>query len=90
MSPGSMVDSPKRERAGKGTAAAGRSTEPVAESEAWKAPSRRGKKALVCYVDPMVSREVKVLAATQGRSNQALLVEAINDLLAKHGKPPVA
>lgn len=91
MSRESMAAALKRERAAKGTVAARRSAEPAAtEDEASKPPSRRGKKAVVCYVDPAVSQELKVLGAVEGRSNQALLVEAINDLLAKYGKLPLA
>lgn len=90
MSKESMAEALKKERAAKAAGAARPTAEPAPEGEATKAPSRRGKKAVVCYVDPVVSQELKVLAAVRGSSNQALLVEAINDLLAKHGKLPVA
>lgn len=34
--------------------------------------------------------QLKVLAAESGIPSHALLIEAINDLFQKHGKPPIA
>ena len=53
-------------------------------------PSRQGKKGIVAYVDPLVIRELKILSADKSRSMQDLFIEAINDLLLKHGKKPIA
>ena len=53
-------------------------------------PSRRGKKGIVAYVDPLVIRELKILSADKDRPMQDLFIEAINDLLVKHGKKPIA
>lgn len=52
--------------------------------------SRGGKKTTIAYIDPAGARELKLLAIDAGRSQQDLLVEAINDLLVKHGKRPLA
>lgn len=53
--------------------------------------SRRGKKAIVAYCDPAVSAELKRLLLDEGRrSLQELVVEAINDLFKKYGRPPIA
>jgi len=84
-----MAEALKRERAAQGSGAAAEAATGGEESSATP-PSRRGKKAVVCYVDPAVSRELKVLGAEGQRSVQALLVEAVNDLLEKYGKLPLA
>ncbi len=55
-----------------------------------KTPSRAGKKTAIVYIDPAGARELKLLALDTSRSQQDLLVEAINDLLIKHGKKPLA
>lgn len=54
------------------------------------APSRQGKRGIVAYVDPLAIRELKILSADIDRSMQDLFIEAINDLLIKHGKKPIA
>ena len=57
-----------------------------AEGQAKK--PREGKKLVGGYFSPELSRGVNVLAAEQGMSLQALLGEAIDDLMRKHGKHP--
>lgn len=37
-----------------------------------------------------VHRQLRVLAAQQGRTQQDLIAEALNDLFAKHKFPPIA
>lgn len=49
---------------------------------------REGKKLVGGYFSQELSRGVNVLAAEQGTSVQALLGEAIDDLMRKHGKHP--
>ena len=90
MSERSMAAALKRERAERGSGPASPDTAPSAGDASATPPSRRGKKAVVCYVDPTVSKELKVLGAEAERPVQALLVEAINDLLEKYGKLPLA
>jgi hypothetical protein len=58
--------------------------------ESAKPTSRDGKKTTIAYIDPAGARELKILAVDTGRSQQDLLVEAINDLLVKHGRKPLA
>ncbi|MCY4230068.1 MAG: hypothetical protein OXF26_04130 [Alphaproteobacteria bacterium] len=41
------------------------------------------------YFDPVVKRQLRVLAAERDTTIQTLLGEALNDLFAKHGKPEV-
>lgn len=53
-------------------------------------PSRRGKKPVTGFFDPSVSRHLKQLALEKNTTLQQLLGEAINDLLSKYGRPPVA
>lgn len=53
-------------------------------------PSRQGKKAITGHFDPAVSRLLRTVALEEETSVQELLREAINDLLAKRGRPPVA
>lgn len=53
-------------------------------------PSRQGKKALTGFFDPGVVKEIKQLALNNDCTIQALLAEALNDLLVKHGRNPIA
>ena len=55
-----------------------------------RAPSRVGKKTVAAHFDPAVSKQLKQLGLERDTSTQALLREAINDLFAKYGKPPIA
>jgi hypothetical protein len=61
--------------------------EPVAPSPR-KAPAREGKKAVVGYFSPAVSRALGRLAVDEDTSIQALLGEAIDDLMRKRGGHP--
>ncbi len=54
------------------------------------APSRVGKKALIGYFDPGVSRQLKQMALDGDRTIQDLLTEALNDFFEKHQKPTIA
>jgi hypothetical protein len=49
---------------------------------------REGKKAVVGYFSPAVSRALHQLALDSEASIQALLGEAIDDLMRKHGRHP--
>lgn len=55
-----------------------------------QAPSRIGTRMLAFHVPDPVSRQFKVLAAEQGRSVQAMLQEAVNDLFRKYDKETIA
>jgi hypothetical protein len=55
-----------------------------------RVPSRIGKKTVAAHFDPAVSKQLKHLGLERDSSTQALLREAINDLFAKYGKPPIA
>jgi len=50
--------------------------------------SRTGKKAVAGYFSPELSRALNILRIEQDKSLQALLGEAIDDLMRKYGKHP--
>lgn len=63
---------------------------PVVQGRTALPPSRQGKKALTGYFDPDVLRQLKVMAAADDTTIQALMSEALNDLFKKYGKPHIA
>jgi Antitoxin-like ribbon-helix-helix len=80
-------------RSGEGApVAAAASAAPSAEAPRFVArtPSRVGKKTVAAHFDPAVSRQLKQIGIERDRSTQDLLREAINDLFAKYGRPPIA
>ena len=70
--------------------AAHRDAEPQEVGRSQLPPSRRGKKALTGYFEPEVMKQLKVMAAAEETTIQALLTEALNDLFKKYGKPHIA
>ena len=52
-------------------------------------PGREGKSNVTGYFDPVVKRQLRLLAAERDTTIQALLGEALNDLFTKHGKPEI-
>jgi hypothetical protein len=52
-------------------------------------PSRAHRKAMTCWVDEAALKQLKHLAAELGMSQQALIAEGINHVLAKYGKATV-
>ena len=52
-------------------------------------PSRQGRKQIAGFFSPDMSFAMHMLARRQGRSLQALMAEAFNDVLRKHGESPV-
>lgn len=55
-----------------------------------QAPSRAGKKALIGYFDPGVSKQLKQMALDRDGTVQDLLTEALNEFFQKHKKPTIA
>jgi hypothetical protein len=53
-------------------------------------PSRRAKKTLMSWHDPMVVKQMKLIAFEQDKTQQALIQEALNLLFAKYGKDQIA
>ncbi len=73
------------------TAAAAVAEPPPRKTKAAQAPSRAGKKALIGYFDPEVSKQLKQMMLDHDRDSiQALLREALNDLFQKYKKPTIA
>lgn len=77
-----------------------RSHAPAPEAEAEAAPaappaqakgpaSRQGRKQIAGFFTPDMSLAMHMLARRQGRSLQALMAEAFDDVLRKHGETPV-
>lgn len=55
-----------------------------------QAPSRAGKKALIGYFEPGVSKQLKQIGLDRDTTVQDLLGEALNDLFQKYKKPTIA
>jgi hypothetical protein len=54
-----------------------------------RAVSREGRKQIAGFFTPEMSFAMHMLARRQGRSLQALMAEAFNDVLRKHGESPI-
>jgi hypothetical protein len=64
-------------------------SEPAAVAAALgRTPARVGKKAVGGYFSPQLSQALNMLALEQNASLQAVLGEAIDDLMRKYGKHP--
>lgn len=55
-----------------------------------RSPAREGQTLVGGFFSPSVHRQLKILAAEQGKSQQALLGEALNMLFVKYAKPEIA
>ena len=49
-----------------------------------------GKKKITAAVGPNIHLQFRQLGLEAGKTNETLLIEAINDLFIKYGKPPIA
>jgi hypothetical protein len=56
----------------------------------YRAATRVGKKKVTAPLNPESHKLLRQLALDNGTTVEALLLEAIRDLFAKHGKPPIA
>ena len=63
---------------------------PEPEGRGFYAATRAGKKKLTTAVDPAAHLQFRQLALELDKKGEALLIEAINDLFSKYGKPPIA
>ena len=59
-------------------------------AEGFYAATRAGKKKVTATLDPAMHKQLKGLAVERDTTTEALLVEAITDLFAKHGKQSIA
>ena len=55
-----------------------------------KTPKKTERRLIGGHFAPEVQQQVRVIAATQGITIQALLTEALNDLFEKQGYPRIA
>lgn len=53
-------------------------------------PKKTGKRLIGGHFAPAVQQQVRVIAAEQDKTIQALLTEALNDLFEKQGYPRIA
>jgi tRNA G26 N,N-dimethylase Trm1 len=51
---------------------------------------RKQQTGIICYQLPEVAQMLRVLAAEQNKTQQALLAEGLNAVFTKYGKPPLA
>lgn len=74
-------------------AAVAKMQEPAALSAPAPAKARAaagGAKQILTRISPEAHRQLKYLAFDEGTEIQALMVEALNDLFIKRGKPQIA
>jgi hypothetical protein len=71
-------------------AAAQAAPETAAPRTVTKGKGRQGRQFIAAHVVPEAAKQFKLLAVQQGRTTQALLVEAINDLFVKYGLSRIA
>lgn len=64
--------------------------EPLTPANRQQSPSRVGKKSVTVYYGKEAHLQLKILAAEQDTTIQALHKDALNALFVKHGKPPIA
>lgn len=50
-----------------------------------RTPARQGKKAIAFWVDPIAAKQLRTLALREDRTVQDFMLEALDDLFAKHG-----
>lgn len=55
-----------------------------------KAPSREGMRAVTCYVREEAHKQLRLMCIEKNAKIQEIMVEALNDVFQKYGKPPVA
>jgi hypothetical protein len=53
-------------------------------------PSRVGLVQIATWQTPAAAKQLRILAAEEGTTQQALIAEALNLLFAKRGKPQIA
>ncbi|MBF0562023.1 MAG: hypothetical protein HQL37_08375 [Alphaproteobacteria bacterium] len=59
----------------------------VARPQGFYAATRAGKKKVTAALDPATHKQLKSLAVERETTTEALMAEAIRDLLAKYAKP---
>lgn len=83
-------DAPQAPRASQPTPEPPQPRERPARASGFYAATRTGKKKVTAPLDPTAHKQLKQLGLDRDATTEALLVEAINDLFIKYGKPPIA
>lgn len=63
--------------------------EPSPAAPKFHRPSRAGKRLIAAHVDPKVAKQLKLLAAEDDTTVQALIEEALDLLFIKKGRGPL-
>ena len=63
---------------------------PALPSQPYAATSRQATKAITVHFPEQVRRQLKSMAAEEGRSMEDMVAEALNLLFARHRKPELA
>jgi len=53
-------------------------------------PDREGKRGKLVFINEAAEKSFSIMAIELDKTNQALMVEAINDLFVKYGRDPIA
>lgn len=64
--------------------------EPPSPPSPGRPRSRRDRTPVSAYVDEETHRQFRMLSVELKRPGQNLLIEELNDLFEKYGKPPIA
>jgi hypothetical protein len=56
----------------------------------YRAATRVGKKKVTVPLEPEAHKSLRLLAIDKNTTAEALLLEAVRDLFAKYGRPPIA
>lgn len=81
ITPEAVPHPPVRQRASRGTAEAMQTKRPT---------TRQGARGVTVWVEPEVYRMIKLVGLDADMTTQDVMMEAINDLLAKKGKGRIA
>jgi hypothetical protein len=65
------------------------SVDPAPKKKTRNVP-RKQQTGIICYQLPEVAQMLRIVAAEQNKTQQALLAEALNAVFVKYGKPPIA
>lgn len=61
-------------------------TQTAANQPGARPPSREGKKPVTAYLEKDVHKQLRVLGIDLEKSNQEMIIEALNDYFERHGR----
>jgi hypothetical protein len=65
-------------------------SQPARTSQSAQQPGRVGKKQVLGWFSAECKKQIKLIGVEQGRTEQDILAEALNDFFIKYGKPTLA